>query len=99
MDKSDSEWTKAYSMVVARAWSDPAYKQRLLSDANAVLKEQGVVVPDGVVVKIVENTPTTVYLTLPTAPDFGESSVEELSDSALGAIAGGGGKWGSAYGF
>jgi len=27
--------------VVARAWSDPAYKQRLLSDADAAIAEMG----------------------------------------------------------
>lgn len=40
--------------VVARAWSDPAYKERLLADGNAALEELGLNAPTELVV--VENT-------------------------------------------
>jgi nitrile hydratase len=43
--------------VVARAWVDPAYKQRLLTDANAALAELGVPRLQGEDMVVVENTP------------------------------------------
>ena len=41
--------------VVARAWSDPAFKARLLDDANAALAELGIAGLEGNV-RVVENT-------------------------------------------
>jgi nitrile hydratase len=43
--------------VVARAWSDPAYKQRLLADGTAAVREFGFEGPEGDFVVAVENTP------------------------------------------
>ena len=43
--------------VVARAWVDPAYKQRLLTDATAAIKELGFSGLQGEDMAVVENTP------------------------------------------
>ncbi len=42
--------------VVARAWSDPAYKQRLLSDANAAIAELGYGGMQGEHMVVIENS-------------------------------------------
>jgi nitrile hydratase subunit alpha len=44
--------------VVARAWSDPAYRQRLLTDATAAIAELGYAGGQGEHMVAVENTPT-----------------------------------------
>src|SRR3989442_14177833 len=44
--------------VVARAWVDPAYKQRLLSEATKAIAELGFVGLQGEHMVVVENTPT-----------------------------------------
>jgi nitrile hydratase len=44
--------------VVARAWADPAYKQRLLTDADAAIAELGYGGMQGEHMVVVENTPT-----------------------------------------
>ena len=44
--------------VVARAWVDPAYKQRLLADASAAIKEFGFSGLQGEDMVVLENTPT-----------------------------------------
>ena len=44
--------------VVARAWVDPAYKQRLLTDATAAIAELGYGGPEGEHMVVVENTAT-----------------------------------------
>lgn len=43
--------------VVARAWVDPAYKQRLLTDANAAIAELGYGGQQGEHMHVVENSP------------------------------------------
>jgi nitrile hydratase subunit alpha len=45
--------------VVARAWTDPAYKARLLTDATAAIAELGFAGSQGEHMVVVENTPAT----------------------------------------
>jgi nitrile hydratase len=45
------------AQVVARAWVDPAYKQRLLDDGTAAIAEFGFSGPQGEKLTVVENTP------------------------------------------
>jgi hypothetical protein len=72
--------------VVAKAWSDPAYKARLLADTTAVLREEGIDYGPGVEVRVVENSDTVRYLTLPNPPRESELSEEQLSQVSGGAI-------------
>jgi hypothetical protein len=76
-------WTRGIGQVVANAWADPDYKARLKADPAAVLDEQGLEVPSGIEVRVVENTDHVVYFTLPPEPS------EVLDDDALEAVAGG----------
>jgi nitrile hydratase len=46
------------AQVVARAWTDPAYKQRLLADADKAIGELGFGGQQGEHMVVVENTPT-----------------------------------------
>jgi branched-subunit amino acid aminotransferase/4-amino-4-deoxychorismate lyase len=43
---------EVWSRIVAQAWADPQLKERLLNDPAAVLREQGVEVPAGAIVKV-----------------------------------------------
>jgi nitrile hydratase subunit alpha len=45
------------AQVVARAWTDPAYRQRLLADATSAVAELGFGGPEGQMIIAVENTP------------------------------------------
>jgi nitrile hydratase subunit alpha len=45
--------------VVARAWTDPQYRQRLLEDGTAAIKEMGFSGRQGEHIVVVENTATT----------------------------------------
>jgi nitrile hydratase alpha subunit len=73
----------AYRKVIAQAWSDPAYKQKLLSDPSATLTAAGFKV-SGRKVKVFEDTNDVVHLVLPPPPASGE-----LTDDVLDRIAGG----------
>ncbi|MCW2916204.1 MAG: nitrile hydratase subunit alpha [Actinomycetia bacterium] len=45
--------------VVAKAWTDPEYRQRLLDDGTAAIKELGFAGSQGEHIVVVENTATT----------------------------------------
>ncbi len=73
------------SKVIARAWTDAAYKAKLLSDPRAALAEAGVEIPEGVTVKVVENTADIQHLVLPVAPDNAkELSLDQVNRLAAG---------------
>ena len=66
-------------------WKDEALKARFMADPKAVLAEHGMPVPDGLNVKVVENTGNSVYITMPASPRSGMP----ISDDELGKAAGG----------
>lgn len=70
--------------VIAQAWSDEAFKQRLLSDPASVFAEAGIDVPAGVELRTVEDTDDVRYFVLPQAPAEGEISEDELGNVAGG---------------
>jgi len=45
------------AQVVAKAWTDPAYRQRLLADGTAACAELGFHGPQGEYIVVLENTP------------------------------------------
>lgn len=72
------QFQKAFGKIVARAWTDEEFKQRLLSDATTVLRENGIDVPAGVKFKVVESTNTLIHLILPAKPVSGEVAADIL---------------------
>ena len=74
------------STLVAACWKDDALKQRFLSDPHAVLAEHGMDVPEGMNVKVVENTDNTVHVTLPAAPTANGDLFDEELENAAGGI-------------
>jgi hypothetical protein len=57
-----------FGKVVAKAWQDEGFKQKLLSTPGEVLTENGLDVPGGQEVRVVENTDKVVYFVLPPKP-------------------------------
>jgi hypothetical protein len=68
---------------MAQAVSDPVFRMRLTADPVATMKAAGIAIPDGVAVKVVENTETLLHLVLPAV------GTHELTDQDLEAVAGG----------
>lgn len=69
----EREWQK----IVAEAWADPQFKQRLLSNPRAVLTERGIALDDDVEIRVVESESPVRCLWLPPKP-VGENEVEVL---------------------
>lgn len=75
------------AQVQDRAIKDRAFRQALISDPKAALgQEFGVTVPDNVILRVVEDTPTSWHLVLPPAV---AAVGAELSEDELEAVAGG----------
>ena len=89
---NEKERAMKLQQIIAKAWADEEFKQRLLADATAVLREEGVDVPQGLQVRALENTDKVFHLVLPGRP----VGVQELSDDQLDA-ASGAGFWGTVW--
>lgn len=72
--------------LISKAWSDKAFKDKILKDTMSVLKEYAIAVPEGVTVKAVENTDKVFYLVIP------QRQTHALSDSDLDQVVGGKGR-------
>ena len=73
--------------LITKAWKDDAFAQELKSNPQAVLeRELGGKLPEGVEVKVVEESQNTIYLVIPEKPKAAQG---ELSDEQLAAAAGG----------
>lgn len=51
-------------MVVARAWRDPGYRNRLLSSPREVLVADGLEIPDGMAIRVFADTPAIRHIHL-----------------------------------
>jgi hypothetical protein len=79
--------------LIKQAWTDAAFAQQLQEDPRqAVERVLGVQLPDSIVIQVLQETPTTLYLVIPPQPDTLPAG--ELTDADLAAVAGGG-SWGS----
>jgi len=87
------QFQKTYGKIVAKAWTDEAFKQRLLSDPTMVLKENGVDVPEGVEFTVVQSTHNLVHLVLPPRPDAREMTAENLESRVEAMV------WMTCWGF
>jgi hypothetical protein len=69
--------------ILAKCWGDENFKKNLLIDPTAILKAEGIEIPTGYTIRVLENTDKVVNYVLPPNPNA------ELSDSELEAVAGG----------
>jgi hypothetical protein len=85
LQNQDWNVAKKHGRLVAKAWVDPALNERLVADPAAVLREHGFDVPDGIEVRLVEQTEGTVvyddgviYFAMPALPsrEFGDESLD-----------------------
>ncbi len=66
MQETQEKWAR----IVAQAWADEPFKNRLLADPKSVLKENGIDFPEGIKVNISEDKEDEINLTLPPKPDL-----------------------------
>jgi hypothetical protein len=79
----ENDTAPEFAKIIAQAWRDSAFKAELIANPAAALKAEGIDVPDGITVTVVENTDKQFHLVLPPVPS------DELSDDELERVAGG----------
>ena len=83
---SQDELTKKIGQVFAKCWSDESFKQKLMADPMGTLKAEGATMPEGMSVKVVENTDKLFNLVIP-------AKLTDLTDADLDKVAGGQGNF------
>ncbi len=74
-----------WSNLGREAWHDESLKRRLIENPAAVLEEHGLRLRPGIEIRVVENSDTVAYLTLPR-----RRATSDLNDEQLDRVAGGG---------
>jgi hypothetical protein len=85
---NQEEQAKKMQKVIAKAWTDEGFKQKLISQPSETLRDEGMDVPQGVELRVVESTEKVVYLVLPPKPSSDEISHEQV-EQRLAAGCGG----------
>ena len=67
-------------MVVARAWRDPGYRNRLLSSPREVLIEEGLEIPGGMAIRVFADTPAVRHIHLTSLTTEAEELVPVLRE-------------------
>ena len=78
------EFQKAYGKLVAAAWADEGIKQRLMESPKELLNEYGLPVPEGVEIRMIEDTAKIKHLILPEKPT--NLSIEDVSEKEAAAV-------------
>jgi hypothetical protein len=74
--------------IVTKAVKDPEFRRRLLRDAKAALEQDfGIELSEGTVVRVHENTATTINIVLPEA-ELADASDVPPTDDQIQAVAG-----------
>jgi hypothetical protein len=85
---SGSSRAEVERRMINRSMEDEEFRQRLLDDPKGTIEQElGSRLPEGVEVRVLEESAQTIYLVLPSASPLGQG---ELSDQELEAVAGGG---------
>jgi hypothetical protein len=66
--------------IVARAWTDKAFKADLLTDPEPILREYGMEVPEGMTVRMHQDTSKVEHGVIPAPPP--NLTPEQLKDPA-----------------
>ena len=64
------EYQMKWARIVAHAWADEGFKNRLLADPKAVLRENGIDFPENIKVNVSEDKEDEINLAVPPKPDI-----------------------------
>ena len=70
-----SEHDTTSGKIITKAWRDPAFKAELIANPAAALKAEGIDMPAGMAVTVLENTDKQFHLVSALQPTEGASTV------------------------
>jgi hypothetical protein len=73
---------QTHKSIITKCWGDPEFKRQLIANPAGTLRSEGLAVPEGIRVNVVEDTANQFTFVIPPEPS-------ELSDEALEEVAGG----------
>ncbi|HEY3275956.1 MAG TPA: NHLP leader peptide family RiPP precursor [Syntrophorhabdaceae bacterium] len=82
MDEEKKAQRLKMAKIIAKAWSDGAFKKRLFSEPKAVLEEDGITLPPDLEVQVVEQTDERMYVVLPFKSQDGKRGPWMCEDDA-----------------
>ena len=85
VSKKEEDFHKKWAKVIAKAWSDPIFKEKLLKNPQQILKEFDIIAPACAQIKIIEESDGVFQLILPKKPSSALSE-EELHKIAAAGI-------------
>lgn len=88
MEEQMKERGKTMAKIIAKAWADEAFKQKLMAQPAETIREEGLDVPPEVELRVVECTDKVMYFVLPQKPMIGKGSIEELEGRKAAAWCG-----------
>lgn len=74
--------TNPMQQLIIKCWTDEEFKNKLLADPVPVLQAEGIQIPEGVSVNVLENTPNRFHLVIPVQPSG-------LTDEEMATVIGG----------
>ncbi|MFZ1361314.1 MAG: NHLP leader peptide family RiPP precursor [Candidatus Nanopelagicales bacterium] len=80
---NDNDQQQKLNEALARAALDGDFRERLIADPNAVLTHEGIEIPEGLSIELVEVSTAKMVLTLPPVDN------EPMSDAELAEVDGG----------
>ncbi len=72
-----------WARLVAKAWIDPKFKKKLLTNSDDVFQEENIKIPENIKVHIFENTEKDLNFVIPMKPK-GDLSEEQLKRYSAG---------------
>ncbi|WP_300163885.1 NHLP leader peptide family RiPP precursor [Solidesulfovibrio sp.] len=63
--RKQQDRSRVWARIVAKAWADEAFKERLMASPAAVLAQEGFEVPQGMAMTVVEASDGQGWLVLP----------------------------------
>ena len=73
---------QTYKTILTKCWADPDFKRKLIAAPVETFRAEGVALPDGIKVNVVEDTTAAFTFVIP-------CEATELSDADLENVAGG----------
>lgn len=68
--------------IIAKCWTDEQFKQQLMDDPVGTLKQEGIELPEGMRINVLEDSDQTANLVIPARP-------EGVDDDELDSVAAG----------